>query len=113
FYSTESVRREIESHSLVEPSRLVHAPPGVAPEFRADATETASARTDPFMLHVGSCIPRKRVDVAIDLLAKLRASVAKDIRLVKVGGDWTAAHQQQIERLGVRSAITHPTGIDR
>ena len=33
------------------------------------------------------------------------------IRLLKVGGEWTAEHRQQIGRLGLTDAITHVSGL--
>ena len=35
FYSTGPVRDQIVAHGLIDPDRLVHAPPGVSPEFTA------------------------------------------------------------------------------
>src|SRR5262249_14392303 len=62
FYSTNVVRTAIEQYRLIEPARLVQAPMGVCEEFTPAAhppTNDAAA----FILHVGSCVPRKRIDV--------------------------------------------------
>src|SRR5438445_12563733 len=80
FYSTTAVRQQIEAHGLLDPCRLVPAPYGIAPEFRpaplnSDATADPVDGLDglPFLLHVGSCIPRKRIDVVLEVFARVRA----------------------------------------
>lgn len=119
FYSTTEVRKQIEHYQLVDSSRLVAAPYGVASEFCDDA-KTLSASDQvceqlvatPFLLHVGSCIPRKRIDVLLQVFAIVR-SKHPTLRLVKVGGDWTEPQTAQIAQLDLEHSITHLQGIDR
>jgi glycosyltransferase involved in cell wall biosynthesis len=115
FYSTQSVREEITAHGLLDPDRLVHAPYGVAPEFAAgpaDGEARAAADGRPFLLHVGSCIPRKRIDVLLDVFAAVRGR-RPDLALVQVGGQWTAPQQQQAARLGIAPAVVQVRGLTR
>ncbi len=119
FHSTLAVRRQIEGHGLVDVGRLVHAPYGTSEEFSPDPSEGAAppsalARLDgaPFLLHVGSCIPRKRIDVLLDVFAAVRAS-RPDLWLVKAGGAWALEHRERIERLGLAGRVVHLTGLDR
>jgi glycosyltransferase involved in cell wall biosynthesis len=111
FHSTSAVRRQIEQHQLVDPAKLVCAPPGVAPEFRW----TGESRTEPgdrrYVLHVGSCIARKRIDVLIDAFAAIRAK--QDLRLVQVGGEWMPEQRAHIEKLKLTSVIEQRRGISR
>ena len=78
FHSTLDVRERILRHGLIDPGRLVHAPYGISPEFtpcRSEVDEKAPFPTPtgrPFLLHVGSCIPRKRIDVLLDVFASVR-----------------------------------------
>jgi glycosyltransferase involved in cell wall biosynthesis len=111
FHTTAGVRLQIERHGLVDPKRLVQAPLGVAGEFSAEPAGAeplppAVAGLDgrPFLLHVGSCIARKRIDVLLEVFAALRARLP-ELRLVKVGGPWTGGQREQIERLGVAGVI--------
>src|SRR5262249_20945394 len=74
FHSTEQVRGEIERHGLAAPACLVRAPYGISPEFTPDApgpdrlpAPVVALGGAPFLLHVGSCIPRKRIDVLLDV----------------------------------------------
>jgi glycosyltransferase involved in cell wall biosynthesis len=117
FYSTEAVRTQVERHGLLDPARLVHAPYGVCPEFTPDAPDPSPSLPTgidgrPFLLHVGSCNPRKRIDVLLDVFAAVRAR-RPELRLVKVGGQWAENHRRQIERLGLAPAVHHLQGIDR
>ena len=119
FHNTVAVAEEIKRAELIDPDRLVHAPLGVAPEFAVSSAQTAVelpwlAEVDgrPWVLHVGSCIPRKRIDVLLDVVAAARETVP-DLRLVKVGGEWTAAQRDQTARLRLTGAITHVSGLSR
>src|SRR5262249_3532177 len=108
FHTTDEVRRQIERHGLIDPARLVKAPLGLASEFDPTAGDdraiTPALEGGPFLLHVGSCIPRKRIDVLLAVFAELHAR-RPELRLVKVGGPWTAQQTEQIERHGIGGAI--------
>jgi glycosyltransferase involved in cell wall biosynthesis len=119
FYNSQVVGEEIKRVGLIDPDRLVYAPLGVAPEFTSGTTQPAVelpplAEVDGrrWVLHVGSCIPRKRIDVLLDVVAAARKTVP-ELRLVKVGGEWTADQAAQIARLGLAGAITHARGLTR
>jgi glycosyltransferase involved in cell wall biosynthesis len=120
FYSTAAVRAEIERYQLIDPSRLVQAPLGVCEEFTSQkpAAEPAVGLLgewlgrEPFLLHVGSCIPRKRVDVLLDVFAATRGK-RRELRLVQAGGQWTPAQREQIARLGIEPSVTQVRGLTR
>jgi glycosyltransferase involved in cell wall biosynthesis len=120
FYSTAEVRKQIEHYQLVNPSRLVHAPYGIGPEFSVVPEGTTLAEQaileqineQPFVLHVGSCIPRKRIDVLLDVFASAQA-MNPDLRLVKVSGTWTKSQQEQIAKLNIGKSIIHLQGLER
>ena len=118
FHNSLQTGEELTACGLVDPARLCHAPLGIAPEFRLDAVTALESPVlpklpvTPWVLHVGSCIPRKRIDILLDIVSLLRIRVP-GVRLVKVGGDWTAEHQAQIDKLGLRDAILHIRGLTR
>jgi len=118
FYVSVSTRQQIEKYGLVDPSKLVYAPDGIAPEFASTPVEEESnvvpAELDgrPYLLHVGSCIPRKRIDVLLDVFARVRAW-HPDLMLVQVGGSWTASQQKQIEHLDIGTSLIQLRGLDR
>jgi glycosyltransferase involved in cell wall biosynthesis len=120
FYSTEEVRKQIEHYQLVEPSKLVHAPYGISSEFSVN-TDSASnidpailekIGNHPFLLHVGSCIPRKRIDILLDVFARVR-NIHPNLQLVKVSGEWTLNQKQQIADLNLSKSIIHLHGLER
>jgi glycosyltransferase involved in cell wall biosynthesis len=109
------VREEIVSRGLIDPVRLIVAPNGIAEEFCPEGdTENApnSAAESPYVLHVGSCIPRKRIDVLLEVFAKVREPQPA-LRLVQIGGEWTDAQRDQIARLNLTPAIRQVRGISR
>jgi glycosyltransferase involved in cell wall biosynthesis len=121
FYSTQDVRRQILEYGLIAPERLVQAPLGISPEFTIQAplpdldyfqTCWHQRIKPPYLLHVGSCIPRKRVDVLLDVFAQLRQRYPA-LQLVKVSGTWTAAQQDQINRLQITDGIVHLHHLER
>lgn len=118
FHATDSVARQIREHGLVDPARLVFAPLGVAGEFTPSDDDTqidsrvVRAGAPPFLLHVGSCVPRKRIDVLLDVFAEVRRA-RPQLCLVKVGGEWTASQRRQIDDLKLEPAIRHLVHIDR
>ncbi len=117
FHSTRAVGDELKRYGLVDPSKLVLAPYGVASEFTAHAEAVAVPWLDelngrPWVLHVGSCIPRKRIDVLLAVVAEVRRTVP-ELLLVKVGGEWTAGQCEQLNRLGLGNAVVHKTGLNR
>jgi glycosyltransferase involved in cell wall biosynthesis len=119
FYTTEAVRRSIEAFGLIDPARLVHAPNGVAAEFTPDgevedvaAFAAAATAGRPYVLHVGSCIPRKRIDVLLDGFAAVRRQ-APGLLLVQVGGEWTVPQREQLGRLGLGASVVQLRGLGR
>jgi glycosyltransferase involved in cell wall biosynthesis len=80
------------------------------PDTESDARATAflgPTPTDltPEILHVGSNIPRKRIDVLLNVFARIQKAVP-GARLIKVGGRFTPEQQSLAESLGVAAAIT-------
>jgi glycosyltransferase involved in cell wall biosynthesis len=122
FYSTAEVRKQIEHYQLVEPSRLVHAPYGIASEYSITTDQasnsdqeilaTAKIGTAPFLLHVGSCIPRKRIDILLEVFARVRV-IHPELQLVKVSGEWTQSQQKQIAQLNISKSIIHLQDLQR
>jgi glycosyltransferase involved in cell wall biosynthesis len=112
FYSTEQVRAQLLEHGLIESDRLVCAPYGVSSEFwnlenvgEDDSGGTLPNR--PFVLHVGSSMPRKRLDVLFRVFAAVRSRIP-DLLLVQQGAHLDASHLHLIDSLGIGDAILQP-----
>ncbi|MCE9608440.1 MAG: glycosyltransferase [Planctomycetia bacterium] len=117
FHSTLFIGEELRSKKLVSPDRLKHVPFGVAPEFTPRLGSSASRPTRdfgsrPFLLHVGSCIPRKRIDLLLAMFAQIHRKFP-DLLLTKVGDPWTEAQERQIHELGISDSIRHLGRLSR
>jgi len=110
FHSTASVREEILRHELVPASRLVQAPLGIASEFLSVPTPSSTKRQ--YLLHVGACTPRKNVELLLRVFAKARQSVP-ELELVQIGGPWTDAQRDYVERQNLAPFIQQRRGISR
>ena len=114
-----ATRDALVSNALVSPERLVVIPNGVHPACSPrldEAADAAAARllgpADPAaieILHVGSTIPRKRIDLLLRIVAAARAKFP-NLRLVKAGGALDADQQRLAQALGLEdSIITMPS----
>src|SRR5438874_5862659 len=82
---------------------------GQYPEGNAAADVEAARLLGPRrgveLLHVGSTIPRKRIDLLLEVFAGVRRS-RPEARLTRVGGPFTAEQRVQARTLGIADAIT-------
>ena len=102
FHSSRTVGDELRAQRIVAPERLVHAPYGVAAEFQPEPREydRELSLRPPFVMHVGSLIPRKNPEFLVPLVAAiLRAR--PELELFQMGGTWTEAQRSELERAGV------------
>ncbi|HET9362719.1 MAG TPA: glycosyltransferase, partial [Vicinamibacterales bacterium] len=110
-----ATRDALVASGLVEPSRLAVVPYGLHPTCRPRPDPRADAVADeqlgpidparPEILHVGSTVPRKRIDVLLDVFAALRDR-HPSVRLIRVGGAFTRSQQRHVSRLGLGGHVT-------
>jgi len=114
FHNSAAVGRQLLDAGVVTADRLVHAPLGVAAEFTPEGqpVELPPSPDPPFLLHVGNIIPRKRLDVLLDVFVEARGRVP-GLSLVQVGGPWPPQLTDQIARLGVGPFVTQVRGLSR
>lgn len=119
FCSNEEMRRRLIERGLVDPVRLICAPYGVSSEFRpqdfdapADADRLSRECDSPYLLHVGSGISRKRIDLLLEIFARVRRGHPR-LRLLQVGGEWTAGQRAQLRRLHLEDAVVQRRGLTR
>jgi glycosyltransferase involved in cell wall biosynthesis len=112
---SEATRSAILEHGLVPADCLSVNYQGIAPEFSAAADPAADAEVaallgpadpagPPELLHVGTTIPRKRIDVLLDVFAGIRRAIP-GATLVKAGGRLTPEQAGRARALGVVDAI--------
>jgi glycosyltransferase involved in cell wall biosynthesis len=111
---SDATRREVAALELADPDRLVVIPNGVQPTITAAPSPDVDGALEHLLgardagtielLHVGSCIPRKRIDLLLDVMAAISAEVPR-VRLLKAGGQLTPGQKAQACRLGIADAI--------
>jgi glycosyltransferase involved in cell wall biosynthesis len=119
FHNTREVGHALERSGLVPGARLIHAPLGVAREFSndpdpGDGSDGVLARLEgrPYVLHVGSGIARKRIDVLFEVFARLRAE-RPDLCLVQQGATLSPEQRAHAEALGISGALLQPPRLTR
>jgi glycosyltransferase involved in cell wall biosynthesis len=104
-----AVRDELRSARLVTPDRLSVVPNGVDDSFVPRPDPDADARVQALVsnpegtidiLHVGSVVPRKRIDVLLRAVAAMRRTEPR-VRLVRVGGALTPGQAGLARQLGI------------
>jgi glycosyltransferase involved in cell wall biosynthesis len=109
---SEATRSELLANALVRADRTsvvpiaVHPACTVAPDLDADATAAVlTGRTGPAdLLHVGSTIPRKRIEMLLEIVARV-ADRRPDVKLWRVGGPFTESQRVRACQLGVSHRI--------
>jgi len=118
---TEATRDALVEKANVDPSRTTVVPNGPHPSCTPDpepfADREAARLLGPAgrhieLLHVGSTIARKRIDVLLHVIAALRGQ-RRDVRLVRVGGPFTAAQRALVRDLGLEDAVVVLPFLDR
>jgi glycosyltransferase involved in cell wall biosynthesis len=114
FHSTLTVREQVLERGLVAPERLVHAPYGVGAEFQPEprAEDAELAGRPPFVMHVGSLIPRKNPDFLLKLLLAL-GRAEPDLEFYKVGGAFTDAQRAELSAGGVLGRVREVRHLTR
>jgi glycosyltransferase involved in cell wall biosynthesis len=112
---SEATRAGLVAQRLVPAKRVHVVYLGVNPECTSEPNAEADTEASrllgpadpdagPDLLHVGSNIARKRIDVLLDVFAAVRGELP-GARLIKVGGALPPDLERQAQRLGVSDAI--------
>jgi glycosyltransferase involved in cell wall biosynthesis len=116
---SESTRQDLIATGRVDASRTsvvylgAHPSCTPAPDTKADADIDRQLGARGFdVLHVSSTIPRKRIDVLLEVFGRFRR-MAPDSRLIRVGGSFTREQQQLAERLNVLDALVQLPFLER
>jgi glycosyltransferase involved in cell wall biosynthesis len=109
-----ATRDELLTHSLIAPERLRVVPLGVHPSCRPEPDADADAEAKRLIdvgpadainiLHVGSTIRRKRIDVLLEVFAGVRKEFPS-ARLIRVGGPFTPTQLKLVDRFDLEGSI--------
>jgi glycosyltransferase involved in cell wall biosynthesis len=117
---SEATRDALVDLAGFPPERLPVIPNGADPGGSPDADPATDfeagrilgPRQGVELLHVGSTIDRKRIDVLLEVFAAIRRA-RPHVRLIRVGGPFTGAQRAQARDLGVADAIAIVPFVDR
>ena len=119
---SEATRRALIAFDLVPASRITVVPYAVHPAYVPHADAWADGEVEhlcdpvppigPILLHVGSTIPRKRLDVLLDVFAQVIRRHPGAL-LWRVGGPLTATQEQQARQLRLFDRIVSLPFVDR
>jgi glycosyltransferase involved in cell wall biosynthesis len=119
---SQATREALLASGVFDAGRIAVVPYGLHPSCtpRPDprAEEVAftylgpSDFSSPEILHVGSTVPRKRIDVLLAVTAALRQHYPS-LRLIRVGGEFTREQRRQIARLGLQRHVTALPFLER
>jgi glycosyltransferase involved in cell wall biosynthesis len=110
-----ATRDDVLRFGLLPSEKLIVVPNGVHPSCSPDACQDADQKAArlldtkdpaaPLILHVGSTIPRKRIEVLLEVFARVRLQVPNAL-LARVGGALTAQQADLVRKLGIGDAVT-------
>lgn len=106
---TEAIRRDLVDARLVDADRVSVVPLGVDNQFFAVDGPDANEHVE--LLHVGSTVPRKRIDLVLRIVAAVAAS-APTVRLVRVGDPLTDDQRQLARDLSVADRVIERPYVD-
>lgn len=116
---SEATRTALLATGRVQPEHASVVYLGVHPSCSPDAAPKWDTEIDRRMgprgveiLHVGSTIPRKRIDVLLEIVAGVRRSIGA-VRLVQVGGCFTPAQRALAATYGISDAIVELPFLER
>ena len=111
---SDSTLAELKRYRLLPASRASTIPNGVHPAFGPLPDAALDAEADRLLrvpapgtidlVHVGSTIARKRIDILLRVFAAVRAAMP-GARLIRVGGSFSPAQAALAHELGVAEAI--------
>jgi glycosyltransferase involved in cell wall biosynthesis len=111
---THATQAELIATGRIPSKRVSVVYQGVHPSCSPSDGRSAAAHDAgaPELLHVGSTIPRKRIDRLLEIFAGVRAENL-DARLIRVGGTMSADQRNLARRLDVLDAIVEMPFMER
>jgi glycosyltransferase involved in cell wall biosynthesis len=105
---------EVCRYRIAAPDRLVvvpnGTPAGYSPRPASEGDASLGRLLGPVspdvvdLLHVGTTIPRKRIDLLLKIVAAVK-SVNPAVRLLKAGGSFTSAQRDLVRQMGLKDHV--------
>ena len=112
-----ATQAELLRHGLLQSRQTIVVPNAIGNEFFFGAREQSQIEAllpgrEKFLLHVGSVIPRKRIDLLLRVFSAARVR-HPELHLVRVGGEFTAEQQKLARDLRISDAISALPALER
>lgn len=116
-----STYEQVLRFGLIVPERVRMIPLGVHPSCSPNPNQKAddeaanlvgTTDSSPLLLHVGSTIARKRIDVLLEVFAAVK-HFYPSTRLIRVGGPLTPIQAAQVETLKLKDSIISLPFLER
>ena len=108
FCSTDMTRKKLMELGYWKPESIQVVPYGVAEEFIAEGPRESGN----YILHVGSCIPRKRIDVLLKAFNQI-AKKFSGMNLIQAGGSFSGEQKRLIRDLGLGNRLSQRRNLSR
>ena len=112
-------KTQLLQYGLFPDERVTVIPPGADPVFGApfsaasiEEANRIAGGAGPYLLHVGSTIRRKRIDVLLGVFASVRQRFPQ-LCLVRVGGAFTPEQSRLADELGVAGMIRLASNVSK
>lgn len=109
-------KTELLRYGLFPEDRLSVISPGVDPVFfstpEPSPTPAPVICNGPYLLHVGSTIARKRIDVLLQVAAQVFKKFP-DLRLVRAGGAFTPEQSELAATLGIEDKVVQAPALSK
>jgi len=109
---SEDTKRDLQRFLGIPSEKIVVIEEGVEAVFKVmpknglELVRKKYQLPEKFILHVGECWQYKNIEMLLRMMKKLIIDERyKDLKLVKVGGEWTENQLNLIENLGIKSKI--------
>jgi glycosyltransferase involved in cell wall biosynthesis len=114
-----ATRDELLTHHLVPAEHLTVVPNGVHHSLSCKSDPRADLESERLLgplrhydlLHVGTTVPRKRIDVLLRVFAAVHSQLSK-ARLIRVGGSFTRQQMQLAQALGIETSVVAMPRLD-
>jgi glycosyltransferase involved in cell wall biosynthesis len=116
-----ATRNELRQYGILPLDQMVVAYNGVHAAYSASPDEAADESIEQFvgrcdgrridLLHVGSTIPRKRIDLLLRIVAAVKEREPA-VRLLKAGGQFTSDQQELVRTLGLVADVVSLPFLD-
>jgi glycosyltransferase involved in cell wall biosynthesis len=110
FCSTKITRESLLSLGHWKSNQIHIVPYGIADEFKVEGPKESGE----FLLHVGSCISRKRIDVLLRAFSEVcKKANHPNLKLIQAGGSFSIEQRKQILDLGLVSRVEQRQNLAR